>query len=242
MRRRAPKSRRARWRAVMAAERGMGHEPRDVSAEKKGWDIESRTPDGHLRFIEVKGRHAEARDVILTKNEILASLNAPDAYSLAIVTDRSRLRARADLCQTLLPARTGFRRDGCGVQPGRVAVARHQRRRKVRIDAGSDRAGGDAMTHSQEADRGLDPAGGDQCGVGAGEVDPARASLDVASVVGAAAVWRRAARCCSRSLSMTRPPGRSGLSARRRRRPSASGCIRSSPISSNGRTRTTRPC
>ena len=28
----------------MAAERGFGNEPRDVSAEKKGWDIESRDP------------------------------------------------------------------------------------------------------------------------------------------------------------------------------------------------------
>ncbi len=71
--------------AVMAAERHMGFDPRDVSAEKKGWDIESRTPSGHLRFVEVKGRHAEARDVILTKNEILASLNAPEAFHLAIV-------------------------------------------------------------------------------------------------------------------------------------------------------------
>lgn len=72
--------------AVIAAERRLGNLPRDVSGEKKGWDIESRDPaSGHLRFIEVKGRHADARDVILTKNEILASLNAPDAYFLAIV-------------------------------------------------------------------------------------------------------------------------------------------------------------
>jgi len=71
--------------SVMAAERVAGFVPRDVSAENKGWDIESRTPAGHLRFIEVKGRHAEARDVILTKNEILASLNAPDAFHLALV-------------------------------------------------------------------------------------------------------------------------------------------------------------
>jgi hypothetical protein len=73
--------------AVMAFERTLGNLPRDVSGEKKGWDIEScdaRT--GHLRFIEVKGRHADARDVIVTKNEILASLNAPDAFHLALVT------------------------------------------------------------------------------------------------------------------------------------------------------------
>jgi hypothetical protein len=72
--------------AVMAAECGSGHLPRDVSAEKKGWDIESRDPrSGRLRFIEVKGRHAEARDVIVTKNEILAALNAPETYFLALV-------------------------------------------------------------------------------------------------------------------------------------------------------------
>ena len=72
--------------AVMAAERRLGNTPRDVSAEKKGYDIESRDPGaGHLRFIEVKGRHADARDVIVTKNEILASLNAPDTFFLAIV-------------------------------------------------------------------------------------------------------------------------------------------------------------
>jgi len=72
--------------AVFDAERRLGNTPRDVSAEKKGWDIESHDPNaGRLRFIEVKGRHAEARDVIITKNEILASLNAPDAFVLAIV-------------------------------------------------------------------------------------------------------------------------------------------------------------
>ena len=72
--------------AVMATERALGHHPRDVSAEKKGWDIESRdSRSGSLRFIEVKGRIAEGREVILTKNEILASLNAAEAFILAIV-------------------------------------------------------------------------------------------------------------------------------------------------------------
>jgi superfamily II DNA or RNA helicase len=72
--------------AVMASERALGFVPRDVSAEKKGWDVESRDPKGgHLRFLEVKGRQTGARDIILTKNEILASLNAPDAFILAIV-------------------------------------------------------------------------------------------------------------------------------------------------------------
>ncbi len=44
-----------------------------------------RLSDQPLRLIEVKSRHAEARDVIVTKNEILASLNAPEAFHLALV-------------------------------------------------------------------------------------------------------------------------------------------------------------
>jgi hypothetical protein len=79
-------SERLAMEAVMAHERLLGNSPHDVSAEKKGWDIESRDLEtGHLRFIEVKGRQADARDVIVTKNEILASLNAPDAFQLALV-------------------------------------------------------------------------------------------------------------------------------------------------------------
>jgi superfamily II DNA or RNA helicase len=79
-------SERISMEAVMATERELGHSPRDISMEKKGWDIESRNGEtGQLRFIEVKGRHIDGRDLILTKNEILASLNATDKFILAIV-------------------------------------------------------------------------------------------------------------------------------------------------------------
>ncbi len=72
--------------AVMAAEKALGNLPKDVSAEKRGYDIESRDPrSGVLRFIEVKGRHADGREVIITKNELLASLNAPESFYLALV-------------------------------------------------------------------------------------------------------------------------------------------------------------
>jgi len=72
--------------AVMEAERRLGNDPSDISAENRGWDVESRDGrTGALRFIEVKGR-AEGGDVVmLTKNEILAALNAPDRFILAIV-------------------------------------------------------------------------------------------------------------------------------------------------------------
>jgi superfamily II DNA or RNA helicase len=72
--------------AVLAAERRLGYEPRDVSAEKRGYDIESRVPGtGRLRFIEVKGRVAGADTVTLTKNEILTALNTPEEFILAVV-------------------------------------------------------------------------------------------------------------------------------------------------------------
>ena len=72
--------------AVMAAERAFGNAPRDVSSENKGYDIESRDGrTGKLRFIEVKGRHRAGREIIITKNELLAALNAPDAFYLALV-------------------------------------------------------------------------------------------------------------------------------------------------------------
>jgi hypothetical protein len=70
----------------MEAERRLGFLPRDVSADKNGYDIESAIPgEGRLRFIEVKGRVAGARTVTATKNEILTGLNKPDDFILAIV-------------------------------------------------------------------------------------------------------------------------------------------------------------
>ena len=72
--------------AVMAAERALGFEPLDVSAEKRGYDIESRVPGtGQLRFIEVKGRASGAKTITVTKNEILTGLNKPEDFVLAIV-------------------------------------------------------------------------------------------------------------------------------------------------------------
>ena len=70
--------------AVMEAERALGFDPQDVSAEKYGWDVQSRAGDGDVRFIEVKGRAKGATTVTVTKNEILASFNQPERFVLAI--------------------------------------------------------------------------------------------------------------------------------------------------------------
>ncbi|MDI9590171.1 MAG: DUF3883 domain-containing protein, partial [Acidobacteriota bacterium] len=71
---------------VMAEERRLGYEPRDVETERVGYDIESRVPGtGRLRLIEVKGRVAGAATITVTKNEVLTSLNEPERYILAMV-------------------------------------------------------------------------------------------------------------------------------------------------------------
>lgn len=77
----------AAMQAVIAAEKALGFEPRDVAADKCGYDIESRdlTGESRLRFIEVKGRIQGVDSVTITKNEILTALNKPDQFILAIV-------------------------------------------------------------------------------------------------------------------------------------------------------------
>ena len=71
---------------VMAVERELGFEPVDREFEKRGYDIESRVPGtGRLRFIEVKGRVSGAANILVTRNEILYSMNKPDDFILAIV-------------------------------------------------------------------------------------------------------------------------------------------------------------
>jgi hypothetical protein len=72
---------------VMAAEKQLGFEPFDVSADNRGYDIESRIPNtGKLRFLEVKGRAIGANTVTITRNEILTAMNKPEDFILAIVT------------------------------------------------------------------------------------------------------------------------------------------------------------
>lgn len=83
---------RAAMRAVEQIEREIGFVPRDVSADKCGYDIESAWPAGtpdteepRLRMIEVKGRAAGASTVTVSKNEILTALNSPESFILAVV-------------------------------------------------------------------------------------------------------------------------------------------------------------
>ena len=72
--------------AVMAIERKLGREPKDVGKLKIGYDVESKAPStGELYFIEVKGRQKDAQTVTISSNEIRTGLNKPDKFILAIV-------------------------------------------------------------------------------------------------------------------------------------------------------------
>jgi SNF2 family DNA or RNA helicase len=71
--------------AVMATERALGRMPHEMPPNNKGYDIESRTSDGDLIFIEVKGRIQGAETVTVTRSEIGVARNTPDRFILALV-------------------------------------------------------------------------------------------------------------------------------------------------------------
>ena len=77
--------------AVIKIEKELGCAPKDVSALKCGYDIESIIPEqlrkdgSFMKFIEVKGRVKGAATITVSKNEILTALNKPDEFILAVV-------------------------------------------------------------------------------------------------------------------------------------------------------------
>jgi superfamily II DNA or RNA helicase len=71
---------------VMELEKSWGHSPVDRELEKLGYDIESvDTKHSKVRFIEVKGRQADADTITVTQNEVRYSLNKPEDFILALV-------------------------------------------------------------------------------------------------------------------------------------------------------------
>lgn len=77
-------------KAVMDAEKELGHSVKDVSAEKCGWDVTGTpTMKGDYlppaRHIEVKGRAKGQNTVTFTRNEIMTALNQRGKFWQAIV-------------------------------------------------------------------------------------------------------------------------------------------------------------
>ncbi len=79
---------------AMNYEREQGRSPEDVSAQNLGYDIRSTSPDGSVRYIEVKAR-ATTGAIVLTPNEWLMAHRLGDEYWLYIVENaatKPRLR------------------------------------------------------------------------------------------------------------------------------------------------------
>ena len=71
--------------AVLAAERSLGREPTQMPHHHEGYDVESRAPDGRLRFIEVKGKAKGKKTVTVSASQVRTCFNAPDSWVLAVV-------------------------------------------------------------------------------------------------------------------------------------------------------------
>ncbi|MCL6532393.1 MAG: DUF3883 domain-containing protein, partial [Armatimonadetes bacterium] len=73
---------------AMEYERRQGRNPADVSTQNLGYDIRSESPDGAVRYIEVKAR-AHTGDIVLTPNEWIMAQRLGDEYWLYIITHAS---------------------------------------------------------------------------------------------------------------------------------------------------------
>jgi hypothetical protein len=72
--------------AVMEKERRLGRKPCRMPHDNPGYDIESAEQEnGHLLFIEVKGKAAGSTTVTVSRTQVLTALNKPDDFILAIV-------------------------------------------------------------------------------------------------------------------------------------------------------------
>ena len=103
---------------AMAYEHARGAEVKDVShpSLKKGFDLQSRHPNGEVRYIEVKGRTG-ITGVDLTANEWRQAANHRDRYWLYVVyhcDTEPQLHRCQDPCETLTAKATGSIRINAG--------------------------------------------------------------------------------------------------------------------------------
>ena len=106
-------------KTAMEYERKRGAEVKDVSdpSRKKGFDLQSRHPNGEVRYIEVKGRTG-ITSVELTANEWRQAANHHDRYWLYVVyhcdTEEPQLYRCQDPFGNLLAKATGSIRINAG--------------------------------------------------------------------------------------------------------------------------------
>lgn len=85
----ATKTNIAKWRTAekncILLEESFGYEAEDVSKQNIGYDIKSRTKDGHIRYIEVKSLKKLGDSFCITNNEYTAAHQYKDQYYLCLI-------------------------------------------------------------------------------------------------------------------------------------------------------------
>lgn len=71
--------------AVLATERALGRTPHEMPRNNPGYDIQSFDPDGHIHYIEVKGRIEGSDTFTITTNEVTFAQTQGDRHRLALV-------------------------------------------------------------------------------------------------------------------------------------------------------------
>ena len=71
--------------AVLAAERALGHTPKEMARNNPGYDIHSTDPRGYTYYIEVKGRIHGSETFTVTANEIQFGQTQKEHHKLALV-------------------------------------------------------------------------------------------------------------------------------------------------------------
>ena len=74
--------------AVMNAERDLGRAPTEMPHNNPGYDVRSTFDDGHLLFIEVKGRISGSETFSPSYTQVMHARNSPDNHILAMVEVR----------------------------------------------------------------------------------------------------------------------------------------------------------
>jgi len=71
--------------AVLAAERALGRDPEPMPHSNPGYDIRSRTKDGHWLYLEVKGRISGEKEFSVSRTQVLLARNTMPQHRLAMV-------------------------------------------------------------------------------------------------------------------------------------------------------------
>lgn len=81
------------WKAAedncVEFERTLGNIARNISKQNLGYDVESRTPNGEFRYIDVKKLSAEGAPFSLTNNEYSSAMQLGDQYFLCLIFETS---------------------------------------------------------------------------------------------------------------------------------------------------------